>query len=325
MHVYMRRGLQVALLVGGGVLFASPAWADDTTSGSDGLLGGNQVVAAVTAPVTAAGNAVSVLGDSHSEGSKAASSAGSGSSGGVGSTSGEDSAGGGNQATAPVSVPVTVGGNAVSVVGDSDSEGSKAASSAGSGSSGGVGSTSGEDSAGGGNQATAPVSVPVTVGGNAISVVGDSHSEGAATGTSTGSSGTDGASSTTGEDSVLGGNQVGLPVSVPVTVGGNAVSVVGDSTTEGSSTGSPPGTEDPGTPGTPGDPGTPDTPGDTDVPAGSVTPSAVLDVVAAQAAAPQLAQTGVETGALLALALALLLAGAALITTSRGTPRASRA
>ncbi|HMM94325.1 chaplin family protein, partial [Phycicoccus sp.] len=64
MHAFMRRGLQAALLVGGGVLFAAPAWADDSTSGSDGLLGGNQVIAHVTAPVTAAGNAVSVLGDS---------------------------------------------------------------------------------------------------------------------------------------------------------------------------------------------------------------------------------------------------------------------
>ncbi|KEP72429.1 hypothetical protein HR12_45230, partial [Microbacterium sp. SUBG005] len=50
------------------------------------------------------------------------------------------------------------------------------------------------------------------------------------------------------------------PDQLPVTIGGNAVSVIGDSTTEGSNTGGTPGT--PGTPGEPGEPGEPGTPGE---------------------------------------------------------------
>ncbi|MGG5260139.1 hypothetical protein [Phycicoccus avicenniae] len=431
----------MALLVGGGVLFASPAFADDTTSGTDSLLGGNQVLSRVTAPVTAAGNAISVIGDSHSEKATTSSSSGNGSAGGASSTSGEDSAGGGNQVTAPVSIPVTVSGNAISVIGDSHSEKASTKASTDGGSAGGASSTSGEDSAGGGNQVTAPVSIPVTVGGNAVSVIGDSHSEGATTtagstggtgtggsttgedsllggnqlgsivsvpitvggnaisvlgdshsedaatsGGSTGSTGSTSPGSTSGEDSALGGNQValpvgipvtvggnavsgvgdststgavtttpataggssgsttgedslgggnqvGLPISVPVTIGGNAGSVIGDSTTEGPTTGTP---GDPATPGTPGDPGTPGTPGDPgtpgapESPVGSASPpTAVQDVVAgvvtAAPAAQMLAQTGLEGGLILALAGALLLVGAALVLSSRRLPVGARA
>ncbi|WP_188450494.1 chaplin family protein, partial [Knoellia flava] len=167
----MRRGLQIALVVGGGVLFSAQAQADDTT-GSQSLLGGNQVVAPVSVPVTVSGNSVSVVGDSSSSGSDAGSSTGGG-GGAASSTSGEDSAAGGNQASAPVSVPVTVSGNSVSVLGDSSSSGSESSSSSG-GASGGsaAGETSGEDSVAGGNQVTAPVTAPVTAGGNAVSVIG---------------------------------------------------------------------------------------------------------------------------------------------------------
>ncbi|WP_188744931.1 chaplin family protein, partial [Phycicoccus endophyticus] len=73
----MRRGLQAALLVGGGLLFAAPAWADDTTSGTDSLLGGDQVISAVTAPVTVSGNSVSVLGDSESSSAQTGTGSGS--------------------------------------------------------------------------------------------------------------------------------------------------------------------------------------------------------------------------------------------------------
>jgi hypothetical protein len=42
MHAYVRRGLEVALVVGGGILFfAGQASADDSTTGADSLLGGN--------------------------------------------------------------------------------------------------------------------------------------------------------------------------------------------------------------------------------------------------------------------------------------------
>ncbi|MBR7742454.1 hypothetical protein KC207_04015, partial [Phycicoccus sp. BSK3Z-2] len=136
MRACIRRGLgTAALVIGSGVFFSASAWADESMSGTDSLLGGNVVEAVVEAPVTAGGNAVSVVGDSKSSDSQAAASTGSGSgSSGGDATSGEDSVAGGNDADAVVQAPVTAGGNAVSVVGDSKSSDSQAAASTGSGS-----------------------------------------------------------------------------------------------------------------------------------------------------------------------------------------------
>ena len=86
-----------------------------------------------------------------------------------------------------------------------------------------AGTTSGNNSIGGGNQVSIPISIPVNVCGNAVALLGGSFAfcEGGAS-VSHGSGG--GASSTTsGNQSILGGNQVKAPVSVPVNVCGNAV------------------------------------------------------------------------------------------------------
>ncbi len=67
-------------------------------------------------------------------------------------------------------------------------------------------------------------------------MIGDSHTENATTtGGSTGT-GTIGDVETDGTDSILGGNQAIIPIAVPVTIGGNAVSGVGDSTSTGATT-----------------------------------------------------------------------------------------
>ena len=83
-------------LVGSGlaVLGCGVANAVDT-SGADSLLGGNQGIVSVDAPVTIGGNAVSVLGDSHT--SDATTTAASSGSGGDVTTDGNDSLLGGNQ------------------------------------------------------------------------------------------------------------------------------------------------------------------------------------------------------------------------------------
>ncbi len=218
-----------------------PASADSvTTDGTDSVAGGNQVVAPVEVPVTVGGNAVSVIGDSHTEnatttGGNTGSGTGSGSIGDV-ETDGTDSILGGNQAIIPIAVPVTIGGNAVSVIGDSHTE--NATTTGGSTGTGTIGDveTDGTDSILGGNQAIIPVAIPVTIGGNAVSVIGDSHTENATTtGGSTGT-GTIGGVETDGTDSILGGNQAIIPVAIPVTIGGNAVSGVGDSTSTGATT-----------------------------------------------------------------------------------------
>ena len=184
MRTSMRTGLQVALVVGGGIFFSAQASADDTTTGRDSLLGGTQVVTSIEVPVTVSGNSVSVVGDSrssrhHHDKAAVRPSRDGATRAGSTSTSGADSLAGGTQVVAPVSVPVTVGGNAVSVIGDSrSSDGGTGAASGGSDSAGiGSTSTSGEDSLAGGTQVVAPVSVPVTVGGNALSVPGDSNTD----------------------------------------------------------------------------------------------------------------------------------------------------
>ncbi|HBS73947.1 MAG TPA: hypothetical protein DEB55_06090, partial [Microbacterium sp.] len=86
----------------------------------------------------------------------------------------------------------------------------------------------------------------------AISVIGDSQSTNATTGTGGGSNG--GEAVTGGSDSILGGTQVLLPISLPITVGGNAISVIGDSETTSPTT--------PGVPGDPTEPTDPRTPTD---------------------------------------------------------------
>ncbi|GAB3280581.1 hypothetical protein GCM10027449_21500 [Sinomonas notoginsengisoli] len=99
----------------------------------------------------------------------------------------------------------------------------------------------------------------MTVSGNALSVVGDSTANGSTTavGTGNGAPAQDPVvQATSGKNGILSGNQSVLDVTAPVTVSGNALSVVGDSTANGSTTvlGGP------GCPCTPGAPVTPITP-----------------------------------------------------------------
>ncbi|PZU36474.1 MAG: hypothetical protein DI573_13585 [Microbacterium sp.] len=225
---------------------------------------------------------------------------------------------------APITAPVTVAGNAVSVLGDSASaDATSSGAVPGPAGTDGTGpTTSGDDSILSGTQLAAPVAAPVTVGGNAVSVLGDSASAGATSGGAIpGSAGTDGTGpATSGADSILGGTQLSLPLVAPVTVGGNAISVIGDSTTTEPVTGpTNPGTTDPGDPGTtdPGDPGTtdpgttdPGEPGDPAIPGtpvdgtdGAMVTGGLASVVGTPAGA-ELAQTGGNGGsALLALAV----------------------
>lgn len=209
-----------------------------STGGTNSLLGGSQGVVDANVPVTIGGNAVSVLGDSSSEGSSFAGESGSGDSG-FASTSGKDGIAGGTQVVGDVNAPVTVGGNAISVAGDSFSGQSGTASGSTDGTGGPSGSTSGDDSVAGGSQVLADAGVPVVVGGNAISVIGDSSSEGSTTTSGSGGSGASDFASTDGTDSVAGGSQIVANPSAPVTARGNAISVVGDSSTSGSDVSSP--------------------------------------------------------------------------------------
>ena len=207
-----------------------------TTSGTDSVLGGTQGKIGLNAPVTIGGNAISVIGDSSSEGSSFAGQSGSGQAGSA-TTSGDDSIGGGSQVVGDVNAPITVSGNAISVIGDSSSEGSSTGGGSSSGSgAGGTATTDGSDGIASGSQVVAFAAAPVTAGGNAFSVIGDSSSTGSGASSPTTTGGSNAV--TSGEDGVLGGTQLVAGANATSTVGGNAVSVIGDSTvTDGESTG----------------------------------------------------------------------------------------
>ena len=184
-------------------------------------------------------------------------------------TSGTDGILSGTQAVIDTVLPVTVSGNAISIVGDSTSTDATttvpidpAATAPAT-----APITGGDDSVLGGTQAVIDAAAPITVSGNAISVVGDSTSTDATTTVPAGltTAGPD-AASTNGSDSILGGTQAVLDLLIPVTVSGNAISVIGDSTTTGSTT------TVPGTPVTPVTPVAPVTPVTPVAPVNPVTP-----------------------------------------------------
>ncbi|WP_242891697.1 chaplin [Actinomadura litoris] len=145
-------------------------------------------------------------------------------------TSGMFSVLGGNQVYAPISVPVEVSGNAIAVLGvaQAGSKGGAHVSNARHGGGGGGGmQTSGMFSILGGNQIYAPISAPINVCGNAVAVLGVAKAwcKGGAHVTNKRSGGPD--MKTSGMFSIGGGNQVYLPVSVPINICGNAIAVLG--------------------------------------------------------------------------------------------------
>lgn len=147
-----------------------------TTSGDSALASGNQAAPRVAAPVDIRNNAVSIVGDSRSEGPPDGSPIGGAepSSGQDSTTSGDDGVASGNQVMPQVEAPINVEANAVSVFGDTSAPGS-------------IGTpareitqpaptwTDGGDASLAGNQASAQVAAPLTVNGNSLSVIGDSE------------------------------------------------------------------------------------------------------------------------------------------------------
>lgn len=275
MNKYVARGLWTVLITGGFLaLGAGVAHADPGTTGEDGIASGTQGVLGLGLPVQLGGNAISVLGDASSSGSST-SGASTGGTAPSGSTSGASTGSG-----IPLLGGTLLGGTPLgdALLGDTSLGGDLG------------GTLSGTQVLGG-------AGAPVTLGGNAVSVLGNASSSGA--GTASGSpaaSGQEG--STSGANGVLGGSQLGADLGVPVTLGGNAISVFGDASSAGSATGGSGGGTDPD----PGeDPGAgPNDPGS----GGPGTQPAALTVAA-------LADTGGDIGfaALAAAALALAAAG----------------
>ncbi|MHA7174543.1 chaplin family protein [Arthrobacter monumenti] len=273
MRECIRRGLYGALLAGGLMVFGAGAASasDQAPTNEDGVLSGNGLGVSVEIPVNVDGNAVSVIGDSTSTGTATNGEA----TGGYAPESapantevvyGSDQqllgAGGGivtdNTTEATVTAPVNVGGNAVSGVGDStagpvtnsSAVGGYAPESAPANTEVVYGSDQQLLGAGGGivtdNTTDATVTAPVNVGGNAVSVIGDSttgtatngdhKADGHASGAEADQEGAKAAAADnnglhgTG-DGIITDNTTNATVTAPVNVDGNAISIIGDSNT----------------------------------------------------------------------------------------------
>ncbi|MEV0974579.1 chaplin family protein [Microtetraspora glauca] len=216
----------------------------NVTNGEHSILGGNQIVAPITAPINACGNAVAIFGDATAGCKGGASVKNSGSGAGGNRTSGRSSILGGNQVVAPITAPINLCGNSVAVLGEAFSGCKGGASVGGPGNGGGHGYrghghghghgrpggaggnvTNGEHSILGGNQIIAPITAPINACGNAVG----NASAGCAGGTSVKNSGAGtGGNVTSGRSSILGGNQILAPITAPVNVCGNSVGVLGD-------------------------------------------------------------------------------------------------
>ncbi|TFV84704.1 DUF320 domain-containing protein [Microbacterium sp. dk485] len=154
-------------------------------------------------------------------------------------TSGDDGLLSGTQGLISVELPVTVGGNAISVLGDSSSRDAVSTTPAPD-----PAATAETDGSGGtvsGTQAVLAVTVPITLAGNGVSVIGDSASADAATAPPAPTVAVTPPTETSGEASILGGTQALVDAAVPVTVGGNAISVLGDSRSSDAATAAPAG------------------------------------------------------------------------------------
>ena len=336
MHTFVKRALWGALIAGGMTLIGATAANAAETGGDDGLLSGTQLEAPISIPVTIADNAISLLGGSSVEtpsvdpGPSAPSAPAAAQQATPqqaapesAMTDGTDGIGSGTQALVDVTVPIDVSGNAISLLGESAvgaptgeepaapgaDEVAGADETTGTDEATGADAvTDGTDSVLGGSQIVAPVDVPVTVGGNAVALLGETRVAGGSAAAPATTGGVDLlAPLTGGSDSLLGGSQIALPVSLPVTVGGNGIAILGESTVAAPVPGVNPGT----------DPGP--IPGADPEPVPTVNPTANPGgtgsaLPAAASAAGMLATTGGAAAQPLALtALALLGAGGALL------------
>ncbi|SCK53929.1 chaplin [Streptomyces sp. WMMB 322] len=113
-----------------------------------------------------------------------------------------------------------------------------------------------------GNNVQAPISAPINVCGNTVTVLGALNS---ASGTSCGGGGSTSVSGSSGNSEGIGsGNNIQAPIDVPVNVCGNGINAVGEGSPASADCGggaetTPPGDDGPDNPG-PDDPG-PDNPG----------------------------------------------------------------
>lgn len=205
---------------------------EQSNGGSNGVVSGTQVAAPITIPVDISGNSIALLGSAQTETVDGQAT----SSGEVvpsQETSGLAGVLSGTQAALPVQVPITVSGNAISVLGSSTTE-VVVPSTQNVEVQGPAGSnvTDGSQGVVSGSQVLAPVQVPVSISGNALSVLEDAETSNVDDSSSAQPSVNDAPATTTGSNGLLSGTQVVAPITVPVSLSGNALSVLDEATSQ---------------------------------------------------------------------------------------------
>lgn len=198
------------------------------TDGRFGAGSGNQVVAPISLPITACGNAAGNA-PAGCKGGSSVENRGGGSGAGGNTTSGRSGVLSGNQVVAPITAPINVCGNAVAVAGKAFAGCRGGVSVKNGGHGAGGNHTSGQSGVGSGNQVIAPITAPINACGNAVAALGlsEAHCKGGASVSPQNGVG-GGGNRTSGRSGVLAGNQVVAPITAPVNVCGNAVAVLGD-------------------------------------------------------------------------------------------------
>jgi hypothetical protein len=162
--------LTVAVTASGSAVALAGTGGGSTTSGNNSILGGNQIRVPVSIPLDICGNALALLGDAFG-GCRGGASVMGGQGGSNETTSGNNSILGGNQVSVPISAPVNVCGNSAAGLGTSAS-GCRGGATVTGGHGGSKKTTSGNNSIGGGNQITVPIRVPINACGNSLAILG---------------------------------------------------------------------------------------------------------------------------------------------------------
>ncbi|MCT9623987.1 DUF320 domain-containing protein [Pseudarthrobacter equi] len=235
-HRNIRRCLLGTAFAGGLLAFGGVAAnASDTTSGTDGLLSGTQVVAPINIPINLGATSVGLLGDStastQSAGTGAPAAAPAQAPGAA--TGGADGVASGTQVIAPITVPVNVGATSLGLVGDSAATTETVGAPAPAPAVAPAASTDGNNVIASGTQIVAPVTIPITVGATSAGVIGDSaagiQNPAAAAPSQAPASSAPSEVSTSGDDSVASGTQIVAPVTAPINLGATSAGILGDS------------------------------------------------------------------------------------------------
>ncbi|HEX3648070.1 MAG TPA: hypothetical protein VHV49_06545 [Pseudonocardiaceae bacterium] len=197
-------------------LWGHPTWA--LTNGDPSTASGNVAQPQVSGPASLDDNAAGAIGNTSADSTNNSTD----SAGGLSSTTGQGSTGSGNFADAPVALPTSGGGNAVTGVGNAATSHTTNVASA----AGGDTLTNGDNSTLSGNSANVPPAGAVDVCGDAAGGVGGAGGSCDNNVTST----TGGYNGTTGNNSTGSGNEGQTPVSAPVESYGTAVSGAGNAT-----------------------------------------------------------------------------------------------